>query len=283
MQIEDRLDEFESLARQVDDALSAVQKLDQIAQEAAMKLKESLEAFERYALIRLVRRMRDDPAGKNILLDAVSDPAIYALFMVHGIVKSDIRTRVFQALEQVRPYINSHGGDVELIRVENHTVVVKLHGSCSGCGMSSQTLHNLVEKTIQEHVPEIDAIEVEDEELSGGQGVFIPLSAINLREDWIQALEYSEMVNGVPYRIHRDDIDAVIVRFNEQVVAYVNRCAHMQMPVDKGLVEGHILTCPWHGYQYDLKTGECRTVPGLRLDPVPVRLEGGSVWVRPRS
>ncbi|MDA8193748.1 MAG: NifU family protein [Thermaerobacter sp.] len=276
---EEQLEEFDTLARQVDEALAAVGRLEQPAREVALELKESLEALQRFALMRLVKRMRDDPAAKEVLLQSVSDPAIYTLFLIHGIVKSDVRARVLQALEQVRPYIHSHGGEVELAGVANGTVVLRLKGACAGCGMASQTLRNGVEKAIRAHVPEVRTIEVEDDEAPAGD--FIPLAAIDVPPvAWMQVLEIAEMAEAVPYHIQRDQLDALVFRLDGQVKAYRNRCAHREMPLDKGLVEDGELTCPWHGYRYDLASGLCRTEPGARLMPLPVRMEGGSVWLR---
>jgi Fe-S cluster biogenesis protein NfuA len=70
-----------------------------------------------------------------------------------------IKDRVLKALERVRPYLQSDGGDIDLIDVtEDMTVKVKLTGACHGCPYSMQTLKAGVEKAIMTEVPEIKRV-----------------------------------------------------------------------------------------------------------------------------
>lgn len=67
-----------------------------------------------------------------------------------------IKDRVMKALDRVRPYLQSDGGDIDLIDVsEDMTVKVKLTGACHGCPYSMQTLKAGVEQAIMKEVPEI--------------------------------------------------------------------------------------------------------------------------------
>jgi Fe-S cluster biogenesis protein NfuA len=70
-----------------------------------------------------------------------------------------IRERVAKALERVRPYLQSDGGDIDLLDVtEDMTVKVKLTGACHGCPYSMQTLKAGVEQAIMKEVPEIKRV-----------------------------------------------------------------------------------------------------------------------------
>jgi Fe-S cluster biogenesis protein NfuA len=70
-----------------------------------------------------------------------------------------IRDRVAKALDRVRPYLQSDGGDIDLIDVtEDGTVKVKLKGACHGCPYSLQTLKAGVEQAIMKEVPEIKRV-----------------------------------------------------------------------------------------------------------------------------
>jgi Fe-S cluster biogenesis protein NfuA len=67
-----------------------------------------------------------------------------------------IRERVAKALERIRPYLQSDGGDIELVEVtDDLSVKVKLTGACHGCPFSMQTLKAGVEQAIMKEVPEI--------------------------------------------------------------------------------------------------------------------------------
>ncbi len=70
-----------------------------------------------------------------------------------------IKDRVMTALERVRPYLQSDGGDIDLIDVtDDMTVKVKLTGACQGCPYSMQTLKAGVEQAIMKEVPEIKRV-----------------------------------------------------------------------------------------------------------------------------
>ncbi len=67
-------------------------------------------------------------------------------------------TKVMEALESIRPFLNGDGGDIELIDVEGDKVFVRLHGNCNGCPMSFSTMKLGVENTIKQFAPEISEV-----------------------------------------------------------------------------------------------------------------------------
>ena len=72
----------------------------------------------------------------------------------------DIEERVKKALDEIRVQIQSHGGDVEFVSVDDDNIVkVTLSGACGGCPMAAQTLKNVVESYVRQQVPEVKAVE----------------------------------------------------------------------------------------------------------------------------
>lgn len=70
------------------------------------------------------------------------------------------RTEVELALDEARPELIEHGGNVELVAVNDQGVVlVRLMGACSGCKSASATLHNVIEKALKNRLPEIARVE----------------------------------------------------------------------------------------------------------------------------
>jgi len=67
-------------------------------------------------------------------------------------------TKVMEALESIRPFLNKDGGDIELIDVKDNKVLVKLLGNCSGCPVSFSTMKLGVENTIKQFAPEIEEV-----------------------------------------------------------------------------------------------------------------------------
>jgi Fe-S cluster biogenesis protein NfuA len=71
----------------------------------------------------------------------------------------NIKERVLKALERVRPYLQSDGGDISLVEITSDNIVkVKLQGACHGCPFSVQTLKAGVEQALIKEVPEINKV-----------------------------------------------------------------------------------------------------------------------------
>ncbi|MCW7076338.1 MAG: NifU family protein [Candidatus Syntropharchaeales archaeon] len=71
-----------------------------------------------------------------------------------------MRERVEAVINEIKPFLQADGGDVELIDVdENGVVKVRLQGACAGCAFSQMTLANVIEQRIREKVPEIVSVE----------------------------------------------------------------------------------------------------------------------------
>ena len=71
-----------------------------------------------------------------------------------------MKDKVIKALEKVKPSLQAHGGDVELVEVtEDGVVKVRLVGACGGCPMAQMTLSAGIEKTLKEEVPEVKRVE----------------------------------------------------------------------------------------------------------------------------
>lgn len=70
-----------------------------------------------------------------------------------------------------------------------------------------------------------------------------------------------------------------IFKVGEQFHALDNRCLHEGASLADGSLEGACVTCPWHGWQYDVISGTCRHNPRLKLRIFPTRVEGDDILV----
>lgn len=70
----------------------------------------------------------------------------------------ELITNVEKALEEIRPFLQSDGGDISLVSVEDTLVKVKLEGTCVGCSVNQMTLKSGVEMTIKKHAPQIEKV-----------------------------------------------------------------------------------------------------------------------------
>lgn len=274
--------EFEQLAERADKAIEEVRKLDPASQAQAMEMKSAIEELHKAGLTKIVQKLRLDPRGKELLFELVDLPEVLALFSMHGLVRPDLRSRVLRVIDMVRPYMQSHGGDVELVDVTADTAFIRLEGSCNGCSMSAVTLRNGVEEALKENVPEINKIEVVPSEPSPAM---IPLASLTAgpQQGWIVGPRVSELAEGKPFRMDTEKVNIVIIRMGGRIQAFRNACAHQGLPVDGGMVdlEAGTITCPWHGFRYDCMTGECLTAPHAQLESFPLRVDDGVIRVRP--
>lgn len=93
--------------------------------------------------------------------DPTRDELLSHLMLAHGLHPESVEERIGRALDEVRPYLRSHGGDVELLGVEGGSAKLRLSGTCNGCPSSTATLRNAVETAVLEAAPELDGVEAE--------------------------------------------------------------------------------------------------------------------------
>ncbi|CAN5742349.1 NifU family protein [soil metagenome] len=280
---------FEELAKRVDDATAALAALDPAARAVAEEMKAAVEAIHRAGLVTMVRRMRADDAARAVLFDLVDDPVVHLLLSLHQIVRPDPMTLASRVLVEVRPQLQSHGGDVVLVRIEDGTAFVRLEGACNGCSMSSVTLRNLVETALVEGVPSVTSVEV----LAGEPSPTL-ISVESLRigldpaaEGWVKIgpaaqVPVGELTAASLTSRDGEPAEVIVVNVAQQLSAYRNECAHEALPLNNAVldVENGTLTCPWHGFCYDATSGECLSAPGAQLEQLPLRIDRGDVWVR---
>jgi Fe-S cluster biogenesis protein NfuA len=73
--------------------------------------------------------------------------------------QEELRSKVEMALEEIRPFLQSDGGDITLVSIDNDTLVkVRLEGTCVGCTVNQMTLKSGVEMTIKKHAPQIEKV-----------------------------------------------------------------------------------------------------------------------------
>ncbi len=253
------------------------------AQQAAIgAYKLAIEALEGEALRRLIRALKTDPAALAAMKSAVADEVVYAVLRRHQIVRPSLNERVEAALEGVRPMLASHGGDVELVKVNPPKVEVRFIGACDGCPASALTFHAGVKKAVQEACPEItDIVQVKGLGSRDDSGVrFVSPFALGAKGSWISAGLLADIPEGSVLSTTLGGEKVLLSRDGATVTCFQNACAHLGFPIHDGEIENGIITCPHHGFQYDLSSGECLTAPEVALQSHAVRVVGPRVEVR---
>lgn len=69
-----------------------------------------------------------------------------------------LRKNIETALDEIRPFLQSDGGDISLVSIDNDVVTVRFEGACTGCSVNQMTLKSGVEMTIKKHAPQITQV-----------------------------------------------------------------------------------------------------------------------------
>jgi Fe-S cluster biogenesis protein NfuA len=99
--------------------------------------------------------------GLSLIDTLARDDLVGSLLLLYGIHPLDVEARVRQALEEVRPALRSHGGNVELLGVSGTVVRLQLHGSCDGCPSSAATMQQTIREAVFARAPEVTAVELD--------------------------------------------------------------------------------------------------------------------------
>jgi Fe-S cluster biogenesis protein NfuA len=172
----DRMDRLERLLHECDAAADPAwkAKLRQIV--------ETLLEFHGAGLTRIVACLEDAGApGRRVLETALQDDAARSLLLLYDLHPQTFRQRVEAGLEQVRPLLASHGGNVELLECSDEGAVrLRLTGSCHGCPSSQLTLKHAIEESLFAAAPEIARLDVEGvAPAEPSPADFVPLASLS--------------------------------------------------------------------------------------------------------
>jgi Fe-S cluster biogenesis protein NfuA/nitrite reductase/ring-hydroxylating ferredoxin subunit len=183
------------------------------------------------------------------------------------------------ALDQVRPYLQSHGGNVELISLTDQTARLRFQGTCKSCASSAVTLELAIRHAIEEACPDLASFEVEGAAREDAASAPVAESQERAKPNWIALENAKQLADGgwMPVRVAGKRL--IICRVNGNLYAYRNSCPACNMPFDAGTFEAGLLRCPL-GHGYDVQhAGRCAEMSTVHLDPFPLLLQEGVVRV----
>ncbi|ULA62448.1 MAG: Rieske domain-containing protein [Nitrospira sp.] len=275
-----------SLLAPLEQLETVVDSWDDSRRATVAALRHAVDGLHKEAFARLIRAFKTDPAGLEILKSLAGDEVVYAVLRHLELVKPSLQERIESALASVRPLLQGHGGNVELISLDPpDTVHIRLLGACDGCPSSNLTLTEGIETAIRAHCPEILTIK----KIAGAHtspnghrttaSLISPFS-LSREQGWEAAASLDDIPDRGMKAVELRGHSLLLSRQAHQVTCFHNACAHMGMPLDMGQISEGIVTCPYHGFQYDLASGECLTAPEVQLVPIQVRVMGTTVEVQ---
>ncbi len=236
-------------------------------------MQRAIESLHKAALTNLIISLKQD--NISALCHAVDNEIVYAVLLYHNLVKPPLSERIETALTEIRPSLQSHDGDVELVAIKlPDRIDIKLVGSCSNCASSTLTLTQLVEQTIKKYCPEITNI------VAVNNSSNATLAPIYTNSYWMGVANVNDIPENHVLAVKLENQNIILYRQGNNISCYRNACYHLGLPMDNGKVENGMITCASHQFQYDLKTAECLTVPDISLQSYEVRVKGDKVYVK---
>ncbi len=247
------------------------------------------------------------------LLDRLAeDELVASLLLVSGLHPYGVEQRVGRALDSVRPYLGTHGGDVELVGIsEDGTVQLRMLGSCDGCPSSAVTLELAVTEAIQAAAPEVTSIEVEEpaavpaptaglisveslrtrvqEQVHEQERAGSPGRAV-VREPLDDLVDLASLADGAIRHLFVDGVPILLCRWRDALFAYRDLCPGCASDFTGGTGVGSLIrelgtgaplaTCPACARHFDVRrAGKGIEAEAGHLEPFPLLEHGGRLEI----
>ena len=242
--------------------------------------------------------IQDGADGERIAASLADDDLVATLLLIHDLHPVPLERRVQDALDSVRPYMESHGGNVELLSLEHGVARIHLRGSCSDCSASSVTLELAIKQALEEAAPDLEGLEVEGvaPQTAGGPGLpmvtgmapaaptgmELPMmiSAPPAAPSWFDVDAVSELADGSLTAVSVAGSELLVANVEGTLLAYHDRCAACGAPLHTGLLTAGALACPSCARSFFLpRAGRSMDDDHVQLEPVPLLREQGRVKV----
>jgi Fe-S cluster biogenesis protein NfuA/nitrite reductase/ring-hydroxylating ferredoxin subunit len=217
------------------------------------------------------------------------DELVSHLLLLHGLHPLDLETRVVRALEEVRPYLLSHGGNVELLGVEEGVARLRMQGSCSGCPSSTVTLKLAIEEAIQKTAPDLERIQAEGV-AEEPRPTIIAGPTLRKKEkkrpqedgaSWTVVGGLPQLSSGGVLVKDVSGEPVLFLKLGDDFYAYRHLCPGCGESLERGRLDGAELACSGCSHRYDVRrAGRCLDDSQLHMEPIPLLVEEVAVEER---
>jgi Fe-S cluster biogenesis protein NfuA/nitrite reductase/ring-hydroxylating ferredoxin subunit len=217
------------------------------------------------------------------------DELVSHLLLLHGLHPLDLETRVVRALEEVRPYLLSHGGNVELLGVEEGVARLRMQGSCSGCPSSTVTLKLAIEEAIQKTAPDLERIQAEGV-AEEPRPTIIAGPTLRKKEkkrpqedgaSWTVVGGLPQLSSGGVLVKDVSGEPVLFLKLGDDFYAYRHLCPGCGESLERGRLDGAELACSGCSRRYDVRrAGRCLNDPQLHMEPIPLLVDEVAVEER---
>lgn len=247
-----------------------VETLEREGDERALMLLGLMDDIHRPGLELIVEGQADHPVAAALL-------SMYDLAPVDQLIEAE------EALDEIRPYIESHGGALELVDVQDGVISVRMSGACNGCAASAMTLRRGIEGKLRERLDwfqEVVALDPPADQEPGDQGASLPLLHIEplskadtgnggattellqieklRRPVFVDVGAFEDLPPGKMKAVDVDGRSVLILNLDGEPYAFANVCpsAGARLPLDGARLTNSVIVCPWHNCAYDARSGK---------------------------
>jgi Fe-S cluster biogenesis protein NfuA/nitrite reductase/ring-hydroxylating ferredoxin subunit len=232
----------------------------------------------------------------SLIEQFATDDLLASLMLVHGFHPHGVQRRIADALDSVRPYLGSHGGDVTLRDVVDGRdgLVIRLAfaGSCKSCPSSAVTLELTVEDAVRAAAPEVVSIEVVAAEADSTPGLISAdslLSRVHTRDSpgtaWHAVPDIAILEPGEVGGFMVAGVTVLACRVGDDVYAYLDRCGSCGQSLAGAVLHRRmgagdaVLRCPQCHAHFDaVHAGaglDDAAGSDVHLDPLPLLVRDG--------
>jgi Fe-S cluster biogenesis protein NfuA len=295
----------EELLERVRELTERVDRLeDPVARDVAQELVAAVLEMHGAGLAKIGEVLDEaGAAGEEAKQKLIGDGVVASLLLIHDLYPVPLEERVREALEEVRPYMESHEGDVELLGVSDGVVRLRLKGSCDGCPASASTLELAIKEALEKAAPDLAGLEVEGvvdsrPPIPEPSGIELPVIQPNASVNgngngaapatpprragaprWL-ALEGPTPPAGSVSRVEVEGTAIVLANVGDSLLAFRDACSGCGGSIAAGALKGGVLACPSCERRFYLpRAGRSMDEERLLLEPVPLLEAGGAVTV----
>lgn len=266
--------------RRIQELIAQIEALPDVqARELLHECIQAVLALHGDGLERMLQLMKNaGMAGKEITEALQRDKLVRGLLLIHGLHPVPLEARLREALDKVRPYMKSHGGNVELVYLENERAGLRLEGTCQSCPSSGVTLELAVRQAVEEACPDLVEFEV--------QGAVVRDAALNhLPADapkWTVLEDFLAPEEGEMRPQEVNEIPVVFFKRDSNFYAYRDRCPGCGSSLHDGQFTSNRITCQCgRGFNIQ-RAGACSDDTGIHLEPIPLLAANGAVKISVR-
>lgn len=286
--------ESKQLIQRIDELIRKIEMMsDPDARASAVELLQSLMELNGAGIERMMEITAEAGAAGRAIIDGFArDELVEGLLLLYGLHPVPLEARIMRALDKVRPYLSSHGGNVEMLGIEDGTVRLRLQGSCKSCPSSAMTLKLAIEEAIYEAAPDVAAIEAEGVlEPHAAPSGLVPLGRTRKEEEetkksngnghgWQEVSGLSELAHGAAQMIEVGGRTLLFCHLDGTFYAYGSLCPGCGQTLQGAYLDATTIVCSACGGRYDcVGAGRGLDQPSLQLEPFPLLMEQGRAKV----